>query len=156
MTVVQPCVSHPSSRALPDEQSEWLQVPWGGSFPLVGGGCEPAHWPFEQVSFVLQAIPQPPQLFGSVSVSTQSEPHIVLVHVVGGGWLEPPSGSDCGGFDDEPPCVDPPSPFFAMTPLPPEVPTAHAATNDRAMRELMILMAAGSLPRTGDRFNALP
>jgi len=89
MMTVQPSVSHPSSRALPEEQSEWLHVPCGGSFPCCGGGCAPAHWPFEQVSSVLQTTPQPPQLFGSLVTSTQSEPHIVCVQLFGGGWLVP-------------------------------------------------------------------
>jgi hypothetical protein len=89
MTTVQPCVSHASSSAAPDVQSEWLHVPCGGSFPCVGGGCEPAHWPFEQVSFVLQAMPQPPQLFGSLVMSTHWEPHVVCVQLFVGGGLVP-------------------------------------------------------------------
>jgi hypothetical protein len=155
MMTLQPSVSHPSSRAAPEEQSEWLHVPCGGWFPDVGGGCAPAHWPFEQVSSVLQARPQPPQLFGSLVTSTQSEPHNVCVHVLGGGWFDPLSWSD-DGFVDAPLSCAPASPFFATMLSPAVVPTAHAAALNAIPMMMEDRMAVGLVARSRTWFNALP
>jgi hypothetical protein len=71
--LVQPSVSHPSDRAVPAVQSEWLHDPCGGA-SLVA-----THLPDVQVSDVEQVLPHAPQLFGSLVVSTQLPVHRVPV-----------------------------------------------------------------------------
>lgn len=159
MTIEQPWVSQPSVSALPLVQSEWEQLPCGGSFE-VGGllfGAPDVHCPLEHVSVLAQATPQPPQLLGSLVVSTHWPLQSVPTQVFGGGLFVLPSSEGLG--------LDPPSPPLAMMPpslrggtSPPVVPTAQPTMIEERPREkrTMLRMAAGGVPRSRGGFNAIP
>jgi len=155
MMTVHPWVSHPSVRAPPLVQSEWEQLPCGGAFDVLF--VDAAHWPFEHVSVLAQARPHPPQLFGSLVVSTHCVPQTVPVHVLGGGLFVPASSLVLGGL------CEPPSPLAMMPPSlccarrsPGALPTAQATNEDRPMKTMRLRMTAGGVPRSRASFNALP
>ncbi len=148
MRVEQPWVSQPSVSAPPLVQSEWEQLPWGGSFDvlvlllvLLPPGV---HWPLEHVSVLAQATPHAPQLLGSLVVSTHWPLQTVPAQLfVGGLFVLPPSSAGL---------VEPPSPPLAMMPpslrggtSPPVVPTAQPTMiEERPQKSTMLRMTAAA------------